>query len=93
MDSDEFNPEDHGQNMDSASASHDNPSTSFDTISSNYDDPGIHAGPSDSSQQLRCVNCGLNITRTRRHLLEIVEVRNLIKQWVRSQQVSYMILS
>ncbi|CAH2109210.1 unnamed protein product [Euphydryas editha] len=79
MDSDEFNPDDHGQNMDSASASHDNPSTS-------YDDPGIHAGPSDSSQHLRCVNCGLNITRTRRHLLEIVEVRNLIKQWVRSQQ-------
>ncbi|CAH2088967.1 unnamed protein product [Euphydryas editha] len=88
MDSDEFNPDDHGQNMDSASASHDNPSTSFDTISSNYDDPGIHAGPSDSSQHLRCVNCGLNITRTRRHLLEIVEVRNLIKQWVRSQQLS-----
>ncbi|CAH2088964.1 unnamed protein product [Euphydryas editha] len=88
MDSDEFNPDDHGQNMDSASASHDNPSTSFDTISSNYDDPGIHAGPSDSSQHSRCVNYGLNITRTRRHLLEIVEVRNLIKQWVRSQQLS-----
>lgn len=96
MDSDDsFNPDDHGLNMDPASASHDNPSTNFDSISTNYEDPSIHTGPSSSQPSvinsrghLRCVNCTLNVTLIRRHLLEIAEVRNVVQQWVQPHQVN-----
>lgn len=95
MDSDDsLNPNDHGLNMDLAPASHDNSSTILDSISSNYDNSGVQPGPSRSQPlvsntrgQLRCVNCGLNVTKIRRHLLEIAKVRNLIQQWVLPQQV------
>lgn len=101
MDSDESsNPDDHGLNMDSVPASHDNPSMNSDSVSTNYDDPGIHTGPSSSQPlpinsrgRLRCVNCGLNVTRIRRHLLEIAEVRNIIQQWVQPQQVNTNVFS
>lgn len=85
-------PDDHGLIMDSAPATHDDTGDNLDlVVDASTDEPGIHSGPSCSQQQssstavsgdLRCVNCGLNVSRMRRHTLEISEVRNLIQRWI-----------
>lgn len=87
--------DDHGLNMDSAPASHDDPGNNSDFTT---DDPGIHPGiPGSSSSQrststlvsedTRCINCRINVFRLRRHFLAIAEVRDLVQRWVEPQQV------
>lgn len=81
-------PDDHGLNMDSAPADNDNPRDNLDLMSVPIDDPGIQPGSSSSQQTtvtsgyVRCVNCNLNISRMRRHPLEIFEVQSFIQRWV-----------
>lgn len=86
-------PDDHGLNMDSAPADNDNPRDNLDLMSVPTEDPGIQPGPSSSvrthsSGYVRCINCNLNISRMRRHPLEIVEVRSIIQRWIGHQQVT-----
>lgn len=74
----------------------DDSSNSNDPIASYHGHPGIFTGQSSSSQavdsdpniHLHCVNCGINISRMRRHPLVMAEVRYLIQRWIEPQQVN-----
>lgn len=92
-----FIPNDHGLKMDSDSATHDDMGDNLDLIlATSNNDADNRSGPSVSQQSsstavsgnLRCVNCSLNVSRMRRHTLEIVEVRCLIQRWVGLHQVN-----
>lgn len=104
MNSDSDDPsllDEHGLNTDSAPAIYDNSSNTSVSMQATTDDPDIHSGNSSSQQSIssavnenvRCVNCSINVSRMRRHLLEIEEVRNLVQRWVEPQQVKHPSLS
>ena len=89
MDSGDFLPNDPGSLLDSEPALNVYPGISSDNEPVLHDDPRMNMDfPILPSESMHCINCGLEITHRRRHIINLVEVQRVILQWIAPQVVS-----